>query len=71
MSHFSAVDHERIMGRTTGLDLVGRLSPEVQKIVRLDLIQTIGCFLRHARNDKVELESIAEMETQDKEWGNW
>lgn len=55
--------------------LTERLSPPVQEIVRLDLIQTVGCFLRHARNEKaelMELEEIAvDLAPKQEAWGAW
>lgn len=56
--------------------LMGRLSSNVAEIIRHDLIQKVGCFLRTARNtaiEKRELEDFAEAQVHKEEthWATW
>lgn len=56
--------------------LMGRLSSNVADIIRLDLIQKVGCALRTARNtaiEKQELEDFAESQVHREEthWATW
>lgn len=55
-------------------DLIGRLTPDVQHIVRLDLIQAVGNALRYRRNaeaDRIEIEAFADRAVVEESIPNW
>ncbi|MPQ56329.1 hypothetical protein [Duganella sp. FT27W] len=57
------------------IELLPRLSPAVQEIIRLDLIQAVGNALRlrqREKNETAELEEfLAEQEKLGEQWGSF